>query len=82
MLPFKLIAGSDKNIAAFEDQISKALLEGYDLASNLVVKLKTNANGETEALLFQSMLCDEMLDSEDDDEYEDEEIDEEESELS
>lgn len=87
MSPFKLITGSDKNIAAFEDKVSKALLDGYDLANNLSIQLKTNSNGDTEAMLFQPMICDEMLDDEDedeDDEYEDEEMEEfdEESEFS
>lgn len=85
MSPYKLIKGSDKNIAAFEEQISQALQEGYDLANDLVVQLKTNANGETESILFQSMICDEALDIDDEEEeYEDEEeIDEyEEEEMS
>lgn len=85
MSPYKLIKGSDKNIAAFEEQIAKALQEGYDLANDLVVQLITNANGETESVLFQSMICDEALDIDDEEEeYEDEEeIDEyEEEEMS
>lgn len=85
MSPYKLIKGSDKNIAAFEEQISQALQEGYDLANDLVVQLTTDANGETESVLFQSMICDEALDIDDDEEeYEDEEeIDEyEEEEIS
>lgn len=86
MSPYKLIKGSDKNISAFEEQISQALLEGYDLANDLVVQLKTAANGETETLLFQSLICDEALDfdeeEEDDDEYEELDEFEEESELS
>lgn len=74
MSPYKLIKGSDKNITAFEEQIAKALQEGYDLANDLVVQLITNANGETESVLFQSMICDEALDIDDDEEeYEDEE---------
>jgi hypothetical protein len=84
MSPYKLIKGSDKNITAFEEQISKALNEGYDLANDLVTQLKTNANGETETILFQSLICEEALEyaddeeDEDDEEYEDEdeEVDE------
>lgn len=78
MSPYKLIKGSDKNIAAFEEQITKALLEGFDLANDLVVQLKTAANGETETLLFQAMICDELLDLDDDDEdlEDEEEVDE------
>lgn len=82
MSPYKLIRGSDKNITAFEEQISKALEEGYDLANDLVVQLKVSANGEAESLFFQSMICEEALESEEDDdeEYEDEEEYEEEEE--
>lgn len=78
MSPYKLIKGSDQNITAFEEQISQALLEGYDLANDLVVQLITKANGETETILFQTMICDEALELEEDDdeEYEDEEVDE------
>jgi len=86
MSPYKLIRGSDKNIAAFEEQIANAMLDGYDLANDLVVQPKTNANGETEVLLFQAMICEEILDFDesDEDDEEDEEVDEfeEEEELS
>ncbi len=83
MSPYKLIKGSDKNISAFEEQISKALEDGYDLATDLVVQLKVSANGEPETLFFQSMICEEALESdeeeeEDDEEYEDEEEEDEE----
>ncbi|HSX20222.1 MAG TPA: hypothetical protein VLG38_03745 [Gammaproteobacteria bacterium] len=78
MSPYKLIRGSDKNIAAFEAEIAKALEEGFDLANDLVVQLKSNANGETETILYQSMICDDALelDEDDDEDYEDEEVDE------
>lgn len=90
MSPYKLITGTDKNIEAFEEQISAALQEGYDLANDLVAQIKTNPNGTTETLLFQSLICDEALEYEDEDEDEEdededeEEVDEleEESELS
>ena len=78
MAPYKLIKGSDKNLAAFEEQIANALLDGYDLANDLVVHPKTNAAGETEVLLFQAMLCAEMLEFEDEDEDDEEEEDDEE----
>jgi hypothetical protein len=73
--PYKLIRGSDKNIAAFEEQIANAMLDGYDLATDLVVQPRTGANGETEVLLFQAMICEEILDF-DEGEEEDEELDE------
>lgn len=75
MSPYKLIKGSDKNIADFEQQIAKALNEGYDLANDLVVQLKTTPNGDTETVLFQSLICEDALeyeDEEEDEEYEDE----------
>ena len=82
MSPYKLITGTDKNIAAFEEQISAAMLDGYDLANDIVIKIKTNPDGSTETLLFQSLICDEALEYEEeyeeDDETEEEEEDEEE----
>ncbi len=75
MSPYKLIKGSDKNLAAFEEQISNALIEGYDLANDLVVQVKAGANGETETLLFQSLINDEALGYENEEE-EDEDMDE------
>jgi hypothetical protein len=80
MSPYKLITGTDKNISAFEEQISAALLEGYDLANDLVVQLKTLANGETETLLFQSLISDEALGFEEEEEEDEEENEEEEEE--
>jgi hypothetical protein len=82
MSPYKLITGTDTNIADFEEKISAALLDGYDLANDLVAQIKTNANGTTETLLFQSLICDEALEYEEEDEEdeEDEEEDEEEEE--
>jgi hypothetical protein len=79
MSPYKLIKGSDKNIAAFEEQVANAMLDGYDIANDLVVQLRPpSATGETEALLFQAMICEEVLefDEDDDEEDEDEEVDE------
>jgi hypothetical protein len=84
MSPYKLIKGSDKNITAFEEQIANAMLDGYDLANDLVVQPRTTGTGETEVLLFQAMICEEILDFDEADD-EDEEIDEyeeEEEELS
>lgn len=78
MSPYKLIKGSDKNIAAFEEQIANALLDGYDIANDLVVCPKTSANGETEILLFQALVTDEGLEFEDEDDEEEEEDEEDE----
>lgn len=78
MSPYKLITGTDKNITDFETKIATALQEGYEIATDLVVQLKSLPNGDTETLLFQAMICDEALDV-DEDEYEDddeEEVDE------
>lgn len=73
MSPYKLITGTDKNITAFEEQISAALLDGYDLANDLVAQIKTNSDGTTETLLFQSLICDEALEYEEEDEEGEEE---------
>lgn len=79
MSPYKLISGTDKNIAAFEEQVSAALLEGYDLANDLVVQIKTSSDGTTETLLFQSLIADEALEyDEDDDEIEEDDEDDDE----
>ncbi len=77
MSPYKLITGSNKNIAEFEEQISKALQEGYDLANDLVVHPKN----ETEVLLFQALICDDALDTDEEDEEDEEYEDEDEEEL-
>lgn len=78
--PYKLITGSDKNVAEFEENVSAALLDGYDLANDLVVQIRTLSNGETETLLFQSLISEEVYEEEEEDEEdeEDEEEDEEE----
>lgn len=81
MSPYRLIKGSDKNLAAFEAEISKALGEGYDLANDLVVQVKTGAGGETETLLFQSLINDDALEYEEEDEEDLEEEDEDEEET-
>ena len=85
MSPYKLIKGSDKNLAAFEEQIANAMLDGYDIAHSLVVQPKSNNPGETEMLLFQAMVCEEVLEFDDEDDEDDEEVeyeDEEEAQLS
>jgi len=77
MAPYKLIKGNDKNIAAFEEQIANAMLDGYELANDLVVLPKSGSNGD-EVLLFQAMICDEILEYDDEeDEDDDEEFDDE-----
>ncbi len=78
MSPYKLITGTDTNIAAFEEQISAALLDGYDLANDLVAQIKTHADGTTETILFQALICDEALEYEEEDEDGEEEDEDEE----
>jgi len=75
MAPYKLIKGSDKNLAAFEEQIANAMLDGYELANDLVVFPKASSNGE-EVLLFQAMICDEILEYDDEEEDDDEDDEE------
>ena len=77
MSPYKLITGSDKNIAAFEDKVSAALQEGYDLANDLVVQIKQLPNGDTETLLFQSLLADDVYEEDEDEDEDDEDYDDE-----
>lgn len=70
MKPYKLIQGTDDNIAAFEDAISASLEEGYEFANRLITKVVTNANGVNKVLFFQPMVFEDALDViyEDDDE--------------
>lgn len=65
--PFKVIRGTDSNIAEFEKAISDALLAGYELAGDLVI---TRDGGET--FMFQTLIqeeeytFEEEIDEEDD----------------
>lgn len=75
MKPYMLVNGNINNVDQFEDKISSALDEGYDICNSLVVKDYTNpSTGQTEVLLFQAMILEEY--DEDEMEYEDvEELD-------
>lgn len=81
MSPYKLIIGSDKNVAEFEEKVSTELLNGYDLANDLVVQIKTSANGESEMMLFQSLISEEVYEEEEEDEDEEEDEEDEEEEA-
>lgn len=52
--PFKVIRGTDSNLAEFEKAISDALLAGYELAGDLVI---TRDGGET--FMFQTLIQEE-----------------------
>lgn len=72
MKPYKLIKGNDDNIAAFEDEVSAALAEGYEFVNRLVTKVVAS-NGINKVLFFQPMVFEEAIDDvyeEDDDEDE------------
>lgn len=68
MKPYKLIKGNDDNIAAFEDEVSAALAEGYEFVNRLVTKVVAS-NGINKVLFFQPMVFEEAIDDvyEDDD---------------
>ncbi len=71
--PFKVIRGTDSNIAEFEKAISDALLAGYELAGDLVI---TRDGGET--FMFQTLIQEEEYTFEEEiDEEDDEDEDEE-----
>lgn len=67
MKPFKLIQGIGSNISKFEDEITKAMENGYEFSSELIIKTITHDNKPTEILLFQPMTIEEHLDFEDND---------------
>ncbi|MBT6207817.1 MAG: hypothetical protein HOI53_07290, partial [Francisellaceae bacterium] len=53
MKPYMLITGNLNGIDEFEDKISSALDDGYDICNNLVVK---EENGSTNVILLQAMI--------------------------
>lgn len=82
MKPYKIIHGSSENVAAFEDEVSSALEEGYELANRLIIKTVSDSKGLNKALFFQPMVYEEILDELfDDEDDEDEDNDEESNEL-
>lgn len=76
MRPFKLIQGNNTNISKFEDEVAKAIEEGYEFNGEMIVKTIPHANKPTEVLFFQPMTMEEHLDFEDDFEDHDEESEE------
>ncbi|MBT4964373.1 MAG: hypothetical protein HON32_09355 [Francisellaceae bacterium] len=75
MKPYMLITGNLNGIDEFEDKISSALDDGYDICNNLVVK---EENGSTNVILLQAMILEEFEEEEEDElEFEEEsELDE------
>lgn len=73
--PFKVIRGTDSNIAEFEKAISDALLAGYELAGDLVV-----ARDAGETFMFQTLFLEEYTFEEEIEEDEEEDEDEEDEE--
>jgi hypothetical protein len=76
MKPFKLIQGNNTNINKFEDEVAKAIEDGYEFNGEMIVKTISHANKPTEVLFFQPMTMEEHLDFEDDFEDHDEESEE------
>lgn len=82
MKPFKLILGNSNNVTKFEDEIARAMENGYELSGEMIIKIIENQNKPLEILFFQPMTIEEQLDFEDDDfEEEDDDDNEEESDI-
>ena len=83
MKPFKLILGNSNNVTKFEDEIARAMENGYELSGEMIIKIIENQNKPLEILFFQPMTIEEQLDFEDDDfeEEADDDDNEEESDI-
>jgi hypothetical protein len=66
MKPFKIIQGNSNNINKFEEEIAKAIEDGYEF-SNDMISTVINNSGKTEILFFQPMTIEEHLDFENED---------------
>lgn len=71
MKPFKLILGNSNNVTKFEDEVARAMENGYELSGEMIIKVIENQNKSLEILFFQPMTIEEHLDFEDDDFEED-----------
>ena len=67
MKPFRLIHGSSNNISKFEDEVAKAIEEGYEFSSDMISKLVENSHTKNEVLFFQPMTIEENLEFENED---------------
>lgn len=81
MKPFKLILGNSNNVTKFEDEIARAMENGYELSGEMIIKIIENQNKPLEILFFQPMTIEEHLDFEDDDFEEEDDDNEEESDI-
>lgn len=61
MKPYKIVSGTHDNIVAFEDEVSAALEEGYELAGRLISKVIIDS-GNSKICFYQPMVFEEMLD--------------------
>ncbi len=80
MKPFKLILGNSNNVTKFEDEVARAMENGYELSGEMIIKVIENQNKPLEILFFQPMTIEEHLDFEDDD-FEEDDDNEEESDI-
>ena len=66
MKPYILLSGSDDNITAFEDKVSTALEQGYELSGDLVIQPIQNGSA-VKTMLFQALVFEEILEFDEDD---------------
>lgn len=77
MKSFKIIQGTSNNITKFEDEISKAMEDGYEFSNDLISKvINPSSNGAPEVLFFQPMTLEEKLDLDNDEDLDYHEHDE------
>ena len=77
MKPYILITGNLNNIDEFENKVSSALEDGYDICHSMVMKNFTDPDtGSHSILLAQSMILDDSDEFDEDDDYETIEFDE------
>ena len=81
MKPFKLILGNSNNVTKFEDEVARAMENGYELSGEMIIKVIENQNKPLEILFFQPMTIEEHLDFDDDDFEEEDDDNEEESDI-
>ena len=67
MKPYILLSGSDDNVIEFEDKVSTALEQGYELSGDLVTQSVQVAPEKVKTLLFQAMIFEEVLEFDEED---------------
>ena len=69
MKPYILIKGTEQEIEEFETNVSQALEQGYELTSDLITKVVTQKNGETNIIFIQPMILEEAVEFEEYEEH-------------